>query len=144
MSVLVSLIGLLGIILGAVATYIFGLRAEARRNYQKLRNDAYTDFIKSTALIAIYQRAKDDARETDAMALMADAKARIVVFGGAAVGDAIARFFRTYGALTSPAAMSSFVQIIASMRAENPGDGDGKALPPKDAGQILFGHDLPT
>jgi hypothetical protein len=141
-SVLAAPIGLLGIVLGAVTTYIFGLRAETRRNFQRLRNDAYTDFIKSAALIAIYQRANDEARATDAAALMADAKARIVVFGGSVVGSAVAKFFRSHGTLTSPAAMSSFVRIIASMRTEN--IRDGKVLPPEDVSQILFGVDLPT
>jgi ATP-dependent protease HslVU (ClpYQ) peptidase subunit len=75
----------IGALLGAAATYVFAVRAESDRNYQRLRTEAYVDLIRSVAAVAIAERQADMPKEAEATALLADAKTRIAVYGSAEV-----------------------------------------------------------
>jgi len=131
---------IIGALLGAAAAYVFGLRIESRKNYSRLRTDAYIDFIKSVAGIAIAQRNTDAAKEAEATASLADAKTRIAIYGSPEAATALATFFRQHGTLDTTAALSSFVNLVSLMRSETPG-GRRRQILARDIGQILFGTD---
>ncbi len=139
-ELIVAIVGIAGILVGVAAQYSFARRTEAARHFQELRTQAYVDFIKSTAAIAIAQRNQDPDREFDASILMTDAKARIAIYGSPSVTAAIADFFRNHGALTSPDAFRSYVRIVSTMRADTPG-GEGP-IPNIDIGQLILSEDV--
>ena len=131
--------GVIGALIGAVATYWFGLRGEASKNYKKLRTDAYVDFIHAVAVMAAANRSKDETKAAETSALAADAKARIAIYGSRAVANGLAEFFLHHGVLNSEPALSSFARVIALMRAETPG---GKEeLESSTLRQLVFGSE---
>jgi hypothetical protein len=143
-SIFAPLLGLIGVIVGAMlaaaSQYYFSRRTESAKNYQTLRTTAYVDFIRSTAEIAMSQKVQDREKELEGSINMADAKARIGIYGSERVVAAIATFFRDHGALTSAAAYLSFIQIVATMRSET--SGGEEAIPFANIGQLLFGNDV--
>jgi uncharacterized protein (DUF433 family) len=140
-SVVTAMIAVTGVLLGAGAQYFFSQRTDVDNQYRLLRTNAYVDFIKSTAGIAIAQKMNDPAKQLEFTIQLTDAKSRIGLYGSKAVVSATADFFRKYAALKSPEALSSFSSIVTTMRAETRG-GDEK-IPNADVGQLLFGIDLP-
>lgn len=130
--------GILGIILGAVIQYYFAKRGELARNYQTRRTEAYIDFIKSSAALAVARRkASDNDEILEAEKVFLDSKIRLVIYGSETVVSVTAEFFRKYGQLTSPEALSAYYAILTTMRSETPGA--RKALPEADIGELL-GH----
>jgi hypothetical protein len=139
LSEISPLSGAIGALVGAVAAYWFSLRGEARKNYQNLRTDAYVDFIRSVAMMASANRNHDTAKAIEASTLVADAKARIAIYGSQAVANELAGFFANHAVLNSEAALSSFVQVVALMRSETPGG--TKSLESSSLRQLLFGSE---
>lgn len=118
-NIITAIVALGSIIIGAILQNKFGIIAESSKQYQNLKIQAYVDFIKSAAGIAIAQKRQDSQKESDALTLMADAKIRIAVYGNREVVDLMADFFRNYGSFNSPDAFRSFVSIVQKMRAES-------------------------
>ncbi len=139
-SFVTAVVGVVAVLLGATAQYFFNQHSEAARNYRDLRTAAYVDFIRSAGGIAIAQRGENPEREAEFMSLMADAKARIAIYGSKLVVAATADFFRKHGNLSSPAALRSFAAIVVTMRSETPGGEE--SIPDQDIGQLLFSFDL--
>jgi hypothetical protein len=143
-NILVAILSLFGVIVGAMLTaasqYYFTRMTESSKTYQNLRTTAYVDFIRSTAEIAMSQKMQDKEKELKGSINLTDAKGRIGIYGSKQVVAAIAAFFRNYGALTSPAAYSAFLEIVRTMRSETPGGEE--AIPIANMGQLLFSDDL--
>ncbi len=139
-KIIVAVAGIIGILLGVGAQHIFSQLAESAKHYQELRTKSYVDFIKATAMIAIAQKNQNLATEIDGQSLMADAKARISIYGSKEVVARASEFFRGHGALTSHDAYASFVAIIAAMRADTL-DGE-MAIPNADIGQLILSQDV--
>ena len=140
-NIITAMVAVVGIIIGAFLQYKFGNIAESSKQYQNLKIQAYVDFIKSAAGIAIAQKLKDPKRESDALTLMADAKTRITVYGSGEVVDLMADFFRNYGSLDSPEAFRSFVSIVQKMRAESINRKE-LMVNESDMNLLLFGRDI--
>ena len=139
-ELIVAIVGIVGVLLGASAQYMFSRYTESAKHLQELRTQSYVDFIKSTADIAIAQEKNDAEKEFEATILMADSKARIAIYGSPTVAAAVADFFRKHGALASPEAFKSFIGIVAEMRADSLG---GKnVIPNIDIGQLLLSEDV--
>ncbi len=138
-NIVTALVGVLGVLLGALVQYLFGQRVELARHYQGLRTASYVDFIKSIAGIAMAQKMKSPERELEFSIMMVDAKSRIGIYGSEPVVAATAEFFRRHGALTSALAFSSFLAIVAPMRSETPGG--ETAISTANLSQLLFGVD---
>ncbi len=139
-KIITAIAGIVGILLGAVTQYIFSQRAESTKHYQELRTKSYVDFIKATAMIAIAQKNQNSAKEFDGAILMADAKARIAIYGSQKVVALISEFFRKHGALTSSDAYVTFTEIVAAMRADTPGG--GLIISNADISQLILGKDI--
>jgi hypothetical protein len=139
LSVLTALIGLIGGLVGATLTYWLGIRGEAAKGYQKLRTEAYIQFIEAATAVAIGQRTEDAPKTNEALRLLSEAKSKIAVYGSRKVVALIADFFRKYGVLNSNASCASFAYIIALMRSETPGRPE--TVPLNDMLQLLFGSE---
>ena len=139
-SIVTAIIGILSVLLGVTTQYYFTRRVEFSKHYQDRRTQAYVDFIKATAGMTIAQR-RDATRELEFVILMADARARIGIYGSRSVAAAMADFLRNYhGALVSPPALASFVGIVTAMRSETPSGEEVIEYP--DMGQLLFDRDV--
>jgi hypothetical protein len=60
-ELLSPLLAIVGLIVGASLQYLFSRLTENGKASDKLRTDAYVDFIKSCAGVAMAQRFKDDS-----------------------------------------------------------------------------------
>jgi len=140
-NIITAMVAVVGIIIGAFLQYKFGNISESSKQYQNLKIQAYVDFIKSAAGIAIAQKSNDPKRESDALTLMADAKTRIAVYGSREVVYLMADFFRNYGSFDSPEACRSFVSIVQKMRAESINRKE-LMVNESDINLLLFSHDI--
>jgi predicted ATP-grasp superfamily ATP-dependent carboligase len=138
-TIVAAVVGMLGVMVGATLQYLYGKRAETSKQLQTLKNQAYVDFVKSVAGMASAQRFKNKEKEFEVSILLADARARIAVYGSKEVIEGIAAFYRTHGLLATPEAMSSFVEVIQKMRKQAV-DKD-ESISDKELSQLLFGTD---
>lgn len=120
-AILASLMGVLGVIVGASLQYFFNKRVELAKQNQSLKSSAYVDFIKAVAGITLSQRHEDKDKELEFAILLADAKARIAIYGSQEVANDVANFFKDHGTITSPESLSSFIKLVQTMRQQTIG-----------------------
>src|SRR5439155_20088379 len=87
--------------------------AERNKHAETLQSQAYADYLRAVAAAA-HLRCDEDLRNAHRDA--ADAKARIAVYGGAAVIAALARFEDAGAVITRGPAADAFVSLVSSMR----------------------------
>ncbi len=135
-----AIAGLAGIAIGASLTSFFARRTNETKHYLELGTQAYVDFMKSTAALAIAQKNKNVEKEFDATAQLADAKARICIYGSAGVIKDLAAFWRNGAQLDSPERYSAFVRLAQAMRKS--GIMMKQPVPNADIAQLLVGSDV--
>ena len=118
-DIIIALVAIAAVIVGAALQYFSVQRTESAKHYQQLRSNAYVDFIKSVAGIAITQKSENHEKEMAFTILLTDAKSRIAIYGDKSVVNAMAQFFREHGALNPPQAYNSFVSLVQTMRKKN-------------------------
>jgi ATP-dependent protease HslVU (ClpYQ) peptidase subunit len=123
-AILASLMGVLGVIVGASLQYFFNKRVELVKQNQSMKIAAYVDFIKAVAGITLSQRHQDKEKELEFTILLADAKARIAIYGTKEVTEEMANFFQLHGALISPEALTSFTRLVQTMRQQTIGSSE--------------------
>ncbi|HKX46967.1 MAG TPA: hypothetical protein VJP77_09720 [Planctomycetota bacterium] len=128
----IAALPLLGAAFGAALQFWFSRAAERERHVETLRAQSYSDYLRAVAA-AGHLRSDEDLR--DAHRDAADAKARIAVYGTAAVVKALARFEETGAILHGEAAHAAFVALVSAMRPS------GAAVAQRDLGLLLLGPD---
>ncbi len=136
-TLIVATVPILGVALGAALQFYFSRSAEDRKNLNTLRASAYTDFIRGVSGVAISQRGNDVGQVAANMALVADAKARIAIYGGRPEVQALARFWRG-GATLDEERQSAFVEVVAATRV----GASSKTVEARDISQLLFSIDV--
>lgn len=137
---LLAIVGpILGLLLGASLQYHFTRRNELTKHYENLKTQAYVDFAKSAAGIALWQRTGNAEEEMKAKILMTDAKCRIAIYGSRQVVENLANFFRNHGALETPEAVAAFIVAIQAMREESAITKD--KVTDKEIRQLVVGQD---
>jgi hypothetical protein len=119
-AIVTAMVGVVGVLLGATAQFLFAKRADVAKHYQDLQTQAYVDFLNSTAGIGIAQRYDRKDEEYTSTAALADSRSRIAIYGSKAVAKVAAHFFSEYGNLSSREAVSAYVEIARTMRSEVP------------------------
>jgi hypothetical protein len=95
--------------LGAFFGAFLTRRTERFKHLQELRSSAYIDFVRGAA---------NAAHQTGGIAEVADARARIAIYGGKSVVHSLSGFI-AHGAQTiNPKGMQSFAELCQAMRAE--------------------------
>ncbi len=107
-----GLVGVLGILIGALLQFWLTRRIEREAKYMELRLSAYVDYINSIARMA-FVNASERAKALDQLAA---AKTRICVFGDKEVLDAAARFEQTSKKLANTDAQDAFTDLCQVMR----------------------------
>ncbi|MDC7712121.1 hypothetical protein [Vogesella indigofera] len=138
--ILAPLIGLIGVGFGAWLQAHFTRKNSQNSKLIELQNKAYADFFNSAAAIAVAQRTGDRSRLESELAILADAKARICVYGHSIVVEALANFMRAGGTLQTESEILSFTHLCICIR-ESVGMGN-ESVSSSDISQLLFSVDV--
>jgi hypothetical protein len=129
--------GALGAIFGAFLTRW----TDRYKRLQELRTAAYVDFIRGIAALAAVQRdavrnEQSFLEERTASITVADAKARIAIYGSKAVVNALSRFLDGGAVLATEERMHKFAEMCVLMRNEGNTWSQGTAF--EDVHKLLF------
>jgi hypothetical protein len=111
----------IGAFLGAFLTR----RTERFKHLQELRSAAYSDFISGVA---------NAAQQSGGIAQVADARARIAIYGGKGVVKSLSAFIARGAQTRNPEGMQAFAELCDLMRAET----GREQVPFRDIMQVLF------
>lgn len=119
-------------------------RSETIKQLHSLRTTAYVDFIRSVSALAVVGREPVREREHflkewESRLLLADAKARIAIYGSESVVSSLATFLRGGVVLDSSERMKAFTAVCQTMRTDSR-PGPGKATD-DDVHFLLFGSE---
>jgi hypothetical protein len=125
-----ALLSLFGVALGAGLQFASSRVAERAKHGEELQAQAYADYLRAVAA-AGHLRSDEDLR--DARRAAADAKARIAVYGGVPVVQALARFEQAGAVLSDAKSCAAFIAMVKSMRRV------GNAVTDRDLEIVLLG-----
>ena len=109
----IAILPLLGVVLGVALQFWLG-RTGAREQYEEtLRFQAYADYLRAVAA-AVYFRTDGDS--LDAQRDVADAKARIAIYGSVKVVEALSRFEEAGAMISDGPGTQTFVALVSAMR----------------------------
>jgi len=131
-TTLLTILPVLGVVVGALLQHWLSRSAENRKQLQSLRRDAYVDYLRAATKVA---RAKDESELWEAKTLLTDAKTRIAVYGESAVVAALAQCEAVGRPLSSPEGRMPFLALIAGMR-------EVDVARPDDLQLMLLGPDV--
>jgi len=118
-SIVVAIVGILGIVVGALLQFVFGKRIEASKQFKLLQTQAYVDFIKGLTGIGRAQFFGNKEKEIEYTILTAEARARISIYGSEKVIKNLAGLFREHNGIISEEEMEAFAELIQIMREES-------------------------
>lgn len=130
----IAIIATLTALLMAFVNYRLSRSTNKTAKKTEVRAQSYIDFIKCISELA---HASPQERK-QAIAKLADAKARIVIYGDSAVIKELANFDRAHKELNTNESYEAFLKIALEMRRDAIGKREGED--PKDLKQILFGN----
>ena len=116
----VALLTLAGVVVGATLQFWFGREGERRKHMELLRAESYVDYLHAVASVA---HADSPDEQRIARKAVADAKARIAVYGTANVVAALARFERAGAVLNNGPSCQAFAELVSAMRQKGCGIG---------------------
>jgi len=111
-----TLTAIVGILIGAIIQYRFGLLQAQKGKFDEYKAKAYTDFLGALSKIAISQKAGDSKSELEGRILLTDAKARICVYGHKKVITELAHFWDLGPKLEEAPNKMALLKAIRSMR----------------------------
>jgi len=138
--ILVPIIGIVGIVVGALLKGFFNRKNQKANNLSELQNKAYSDFLNAASKIAVAQRNNQRSVVTDELSNLADAKSRICVYGDSNVVNHLAIFLRLGGTLQTEQEILSYTHLCLEIR-KSVGMQD-KELFASDISQLLFSVDV--
>jgi len=129
----------------SISIVFLGRRSETRKHLESLRTTAYVDFVRGVAGLAVLQKHPDGSKEeflkgNELIMVVADAKARIALYGSKSVVSSLAKFLRGGVVLDTPERGREFTAICQKMRTDTrPRLAN---VTDDDAHFLLFGLDL--
>jgi hypothetical protein len=115
-GILVALMALVSGIIGALVQHGLSRRLETTKSLAQLRNEAYVSFMKAMSGLALARRVKSPEKEVEFLIMLADSKARVIIYGDPTVIERMAHFFDHYGVLNSPEAAAALIDMVKTMR----------------------------
>jgi len=112
----IAVFSILGIVVGASLQYLFSRFLEERKHKRLLQTEAYADFLRS---VAEATHLDSSVNEGQVHARIADARARIGLYGSPDVVRLLAEFERAGNAIISKEQHESFVLLIQAMRGDD-------------------------
>ena len=129
-GLLIASLSLIGVLIGATLQYAYGQRLEAKKLLSNQKALAYTDYFKAAAGLS-------QGRTADLLALTADAKTRICLFGTPDVVRALKDLEEVGAILSEPKGQIAMAAIMNAMRADLLGT--RSVLGTSDLSAVLFG-----
>ncbi|MEW6381189.1 MAG: hypothetical protein AB1611_16500 [bacterium] len=129
--------------MGAILQYWFSRVSEEQKNQQTLRTQAYVDYIRGAAGLAIAQKKGDTKTQQEYGIPMADARARILIYGSEPVIQSLAKFYHQGGVLDTPERKELFISMCLNMRKDSLSSNDASTSC-REASTPLFLHDVET
>lgn len=131
----------LGSIIGAFLT----LRVNRSKHLQELRSAAYVDFLRGLVKVAIARKdplpnEHSFREELDGVMLLADAKARIGIYGSSEVVRSVAQFVSQGSQTFTQEGMDALTGVCGLMRKET----NSKSVPVDDLSRMLFNSPAPA
>lgn len=120
-SIVVAVVGIAGIIAGAVLQFLLGKKIESSKQFKILQTQAYVDFIRGFAGIGRAQFFGDKEKEVDYTILLAESKARVSIYGSEKVVRATAVFISQFNETYSEKGQMAFASLVSTMRDESIG-----------------------
>ena len=108
-----ALFTLLGIMVGALLTYLFTRSHEHEKHYRLLQTSAYADYLRCVAESAHLNLESDTA---DLFARAADAKTRVCLYGSQEVITLLAAFEKEGGIIGNRQQRAAFARLVRAMR----------------------------
>jgi hypothetical protein len=108
--ILLPISSMLGVVLGVGLQFFSGRALESRKQFGLQKSQSYVDYFKAIALLAQNGQTKEH------LALAADAKVRICLYGSATVIEHLHRFERAGAALDGLESQSIIVDLLKAMR----------------------------
>lgn len=135
--IIVAAVGILGILLGASVQFFFNKKTEDSRHLKLLQTQAYVDFMKGLSGMGRAQFFKDKEKEKEFTILLADARARISIYGSERGIKKLAELFRKYDAVSSESEIAAYSELIKIMREESLKKSD--FVSNFEIGEVVFG-----
>jgi hypothetical protein len=129
-DLLIGLLPVLGVVVGAFLQHMLARSKERDSQLAQLRQLSYADFLKGVANAAYRPTAEVSSQ-------IADAKARMAIYGSNSVLERLAAFEKEGATLTSDTSRRAFLLMTEQMRAES--SFGFSALKDGVLGAILFG-----
>jgi hypothetical protein len=110
--------------LGAIFDAFLTRRTKRFKHLQELRSVAYVDFVRGVASAAERAQSgsmRDEQSASDqprGLALVADSRARIAIYGGKDVAHSLSKFIALGAQTCNSEGMQAFADLCRSMRAE--------------------------
>lgn len=130
-SILLPISSLVGVALGGGLQFFFGRALETRRQLTVQKTQSYVDYFKAVALLA------QGGERKDSLALAADAKVRICIYGSSDVVEQLRRFEDVGATLTTPESHGVIVDLLKAMRRDT--DKDARDLSDETLQRVLLG-----
>jgi hypothetical protein len=134
-ATLTAILSLTGVAIGAGLQYYFGRNLEGRKQLAMQRAQAYVDYFKGVALTAQHGRSKDH------LAMVADAKTRICLYGSPKVIQSLSTFESSGAVLTSAESQAAMMILLKAMRDDTGMSAAG--ISEEDFQKIIFGPSRP-
>jgi hypothetical protein len=119
-----------GIVIGALLTFFLTRRHESEKHKRAMITQAYSDYLRGVAEGAHLNL---ESNEAEIHARIADAKARICLYGSPEVVAQLAAFEKAGASVVTPAQHEIFASLVLTMR------GDSK-VQRADLETVLFGN----
>jgi hypothetical protein len=124
-----TILTLLGIAVAAVLTFLLTRRQESEKHRRLMVTQAYADYLRGIAEAAHLNL---ESNEAQIHARIADAKARICLYGSSEVVTLLAAFEKAGASTVTPQQHELFASLVLTMR------GDSK-VQRADLEMVLFG-----
>jgi hypothetical protein len=130
-AIITAILSLMGVAVGAGLQFYFGRTLEGRKQLAMQRSQAYVDYFKAFALNAQHGRSKDS------LAMAADAKVRICLYGSPKVIRSLSAFEASGAAVKSADSLTAVMRLVKMMR-KDAGMSE-RGIGPEDFHNIIFG-----
>lgn len=124
------LIGLAGVLVGALIQFYLNKRSSSEAHYLQLKSEACMEYLNAVATSTF--------RQEEAQERIAAAKGRLCVVGDAAILERIVAVDHANPDLSDPNAQQTFIELVQEMRARGIAVGE---VTKDDIQVLLFGSD---
>jgi hypothetical protein len=118
----VGFLALLGVIIGAILQYFFTKHVEHLKHAKELKSRAYADYLNAISEDASHHYETGSAEQKKVYSKIADAKARICLYGSREVVTAYSEFLALGGVFNTQEQRVAFTKVFSLMREDSGGN----------------------